>query len=224
MTLLKVDRIKICCIMSQQDADIAIECGATCLGLVAQMPSGPGIIDSTTISNLVRYIDNRARAIVLTSEKEANEILRHVDAVGVETVQVVSPVEPSVIKEIKRLAPALEVIPVVHVIDKSSIDYALRLGEYADAILLDTGNFNVEPIELGGTGRTHDWEVSADIVSRSEKPIYLAGGLDPENVIAAINQVKPHHIDVCSRLRRDGALDRNLCREFIARIRSHSWN
>jgi phosphoribosylanthranilate isomerase len=74
---------------------------------------------------------------------------------------------------------------------------------------------------LGGTGRAHDWAISRKIREAIEKPLYLAGGLTPDNVARAIETVQPFGVDVCSGVRTDGKLDeRKLVALFeqIARL------
>lgn len=70
--------------------------------------------------------------------------------------------------------------------------------------------------ELGGTGRAHDWAISRTIRERCNKHLYLAGGLNTENVRDAIGQVQPFGIDICSGVRRDGKLDAIKLRAFIS--------
>jgi phosphoribosylanthranilate isomerase len=99
----------------------------------------------------------------------------------------------------------------------ASIDEALRKAEHVDALLLDSGNPDLPVRELGGTGRIHDWDVSASIVAQSKVPVYLAGGLHAGNIKDAIERVQPFGIDLCSGVRTDKKLDpRKLDRFFEA--------
>ncbi len=96
---------------------------------------------------------------------------------------------------------------VVHVLDETSIPEALAYAEVADALLLDSGNPNLTVKVLGGTGQTHDWALSRKIVEQSPIPVFLAGGLNPENVARAIETVTPFGLDLCSGVRTAGNLD-----------------
>ncbi len=87
-----------------------------------------------------------------------------------------------------------------------------------DAILLDSGNQKLAVKELGGTGRTHDWRISRQIVESVHVPVFLAGGLTPENVLVAIRKVRPFGLDICSGLRTNGHLDEEKVQQFFASI------
>ena len=95
----------------------------------------------------------------------------------------------------------------VHVTGPESAEEAIAIAPEVDAVLLDSGNQSLPIKELGGTGRTHDWSLSRAIREAIEVPLFLAGGLKPENVAAAIREVQPFGIDVCSGLRTEGKLD-----------------
>jgi len=107
---------------------------------------------------------------------------------------------------------------VVHVTGPESVEEAIAVAAHVDAVLLDSGNQSLAIKELGGTGRTHDWSLSRQIREAIAVPLFLAGGLKPETVAAAIREVQPFGIDVCSGLRTDGALDRHKLVEFFAAI------
>jgi phosphoribosylanthranilate isomerase len=112
--------------------------------------------------------------------------------------------------------PGVSIVQVVHVTGPESVDEAIDIAPHVDAILLDSGNQSLPIKELGGTGRTHDWTLSRKIRKAIEAPLFLAGGLNPSNVAAAIREVQPFGIDVCSGLRTEGILDRRKLREFFA--------
>jgi phosphoribosylanthranilate isomerase len=76
-----------------------------------------------------------------------------------------------------------------------------------DALLLDSGNPMLAVKEFGGTGRTHDWDISRRIVEAVGCPVFLAGGLTATNVAEAYATVRPYGLDACSGLRTDGRLD-----------------
>ena len=103
----------------------------------------------------------------------------------------------------------------IHVTDESSLDEALLYADKADALLLDSGNPNLKVKELGGTGRTHNWEVSRKIVDQSPIPVFLAGGLNDDNVKEALDIVQPFGLDICSGVRTDGQLDQQKLEAFM---------
>jgi phosphoribosylanthranilate isomerase len=108
-------------------------------------------------------------------------------------------------------------VQVIHVNGVEAIEQAKRAAESVHAVLLDSGNPNLKVKQLGGTGRRHDWTLSAQIRERLDIPVILAGGLTPDNAVEALATVRPYAIDVCSGLRGpDGALDRDKLARFAA--------
>ena len=95
---------------------------------------------------------------------------------------------------------------------------AVSVAGGVDALLLDSGNQKLAVKELGGTGRTHDWRISRKIVESVRVPVFLAGGLTPENVATAIREVRPFSLDVCSGLRTNGNLDEGKVQSFFASV------
>jgi phosphoribosylanthranilate isomerase len=103
-------------------------------------------------------------------------------------------------------------------LDERSIDEALQVSEKIDALLLDSGNPNLDVKELGGTGRTHNWLLSRKIVEQSKVPVFLAGGLNAGNVRKAIDVVQPFGVDVCSGVRTDEKLDLKKLEAFFKAV------
>ena len=118
-------------------------------------------------------------------------------------------------QQLKEAMPAIKLVQVIHVLDEKSVDEAMEISKQVDAILLDSGNPNLQTKELGGTGRTHNWELSRKIRDSIKIPIFLAGGLNPENVKQAIDAVEPYGIDLCSGVRTNGKLDEKKLELFM---------
>jgi len=211
-------RVKICCISSKQEAFDAIEFGASALGLVGEMPSGPGVISDVEILELAREIPPPIASFLLTSETDSKSIIEHHKRVQTNTIQIVDELKGKDYKAIRDALPNVKLVQVVHVLDESSIDEALELAELVDVVLLDSGNPNLAVKELGGTGRTHNWDLSRKIVKQCEKPVFLAGGLKPENVREAIETVQPFGLDLCSGVRTDGKLDLRKLERFFEEV------
>ncbi|AEV35561.1 Phosphoribosylanthranilate isomerase [Pseudovibrio sp. FO-BEG1] len=210
-------RLKVCCISTSGEAATAVACGADAVGLVAHMPSGPGVIEDDLILNIARQIPPAVATWLLTSRTTAREIVEHVLTCGTNTVQIVSPIDPGEYQELRLDLPAsTRIVQVVHVEDEYSFEIAQEYGRVADAVLLDSGRPSEN--ELGGTGRTHNWDLSRHIVEKLDVPVFLAGGLTPQNIIEAIETVKPYGVDVCSGVRVNGRLNRTRLTEFAAAI------
>ncbi len=208
-------RVKICCISSRQEAFDAIEFGASALGLVGEMPSGPGVISDAEILDIANAVPPPIATFLLTSETDSQKIIEHHKRVHTNTIQIVDELNDKDYRAIRVALPNTKLVQVVHVLDESSIDEALELAEFVDAVLLDSGNPNLSVKELGGTGRIHNWDLSRKIVEQCGKPVFLAGGLKAENVRKAIETVQPFGLDLCSSVRTDGKLDRRKLEEFF---------
>lgn len=200
-------RVKICCISSVEEANTAVDFGATALGLVGKMPSGPGPIADSLIATIIQTIPPPIASFLLTSETTAEAIAAHQQRVHANTIQIVDALTGRNYAAIRALLPAVKLVQVIHVIDQGSVDEALGLAGSVDALLLDSGNPKLPVKELGGTGRVHNWQLSKQIVAQSPVPVFLAGGLNPANVAEAIDTVQPFGVDICSGVRTNGRLD-----------------
>ena len=211
-------KVKICCISSEQEAQMAIEHGASALGLVAKMPSGPGPISDELILSIAKTIPEHIASFMLTSETSAEDIIQHHYRTQTNTIQIVDALAFGTYDYIKKTLPAIKIVQVIHVIDESSVEEALSIAEHVDYLLLDSGNPNAAIKELGGTGRTHNWALSKSIVEQSKVPVFLAGGLNAENVQRAIDTVGPYGVDLCSSVRTNGQLDPKKLEDFFSNV------
>jgi phosphoribosylanthranilate isomerase len=211
-------RIKICCIKSVEEARIAVNFGASAIGLVAKMPSGPGPISDDLIREIAATVPPPVATFLLTSETSVDEIIKHHQRTNTNTIQIVDSLTEGSYAQLKSALPDIRIVQVIHVMDENSLHEAIRISESVDAILLDSGNPNLKIKELGGTGRVHNWELSRQIRMRSKCPVFLAGGLNPENVKQAIETVRPYGVDVCSGVRTDGNLDIQKIENFFKEV------
>jgi phosphoribosylanthranilate isomerase len=211
-------KVKVCCIGSEEEASMAIGYGAAALGLVAKMPSGPGVIDDTLIAIIASTIPPPIGTFMLTSETNAEKIIAHHYRTNTNTIQIVDALQSATYKSIKTALPAIKIVQVIHIINEASVDEALQIAEHVDALLLDSGNPNLAVKELGGTGRTHNWQLSKQTVAQCKKPVFLAGGLKIDNVKQAIDIVQPYGIDVCSSVRTNQQLDPHKLEVFFRTV------
>lgn len=200
-------RIKICCISSESEAELAISHGASAIGLVGKMPSGPGPIADELIRAIAASVPPPVATFLLTSEQTAENIVAHHERTHTNTIQIVDELLGREYAAIRAALPHVKLVQVIHVVGESSVDEAAELAEFVDAILLDSGNPTLAVKELGGTGRRHDWRLSRKVVETCGKPVFLAGGLNAENVREAIDLVQSFGLDICSGVRTDGDLD-----------------
>jgi len=216
----RAPRVKICCIGSVAEAHLAIEAGASALGLVSAMPSGPGVISEEQIAQIAASVPPPVATFLLTSKQDVNSIIEQQRRCRTNCVQLCDCVSSGSLHELKRALPGVSIIQVVHVTGPESVEEAVGVASSVDAILLDSGNPSLAVKELGGTGRRHDWSVSKKIREQVGVPIFLAGGLKPENVGEAIAAVRPFGLDLCSGVRTDGKLDREKLTRFFAGVRA----
>ena len=199
---------------------MAIEHGASALGLVSAMPSGPGPIPETLIAEIAATIPPGISSFLLTCRQDAASIIDQQRRLGVNTIQLCDRLPAGAHQELRDALPGVSLVQVVHVTGPESVEEAIAVAPHVDAVLLDSGNQSLAVKELGGTGRTHDWSLSRKIREAIDVPLFLAGGLKPHNVAAAIQEVEPFGIDVCSGLRTEGALDRRKLADFFTQIRT----
>lgn len=214
-------RIKICCISSREEAMLATKYGANALGLVGPMPSGPGSISIPLIREIAQNVHPGISTFLLTSETTADGIISIYNQTHTQVLQLVDAVEDlNVYLKIRKALPHVKIVQVIHVTGEETLDEAMLLAPYCDALLLDSGNPKLAVKELGGTGRVHDWKISRAIVEQCGKPVFLAGGLNPSNVRAAIDYVNPFGVDICSGLRINGMLDEKLVEMFFREVKN----
>jgi len=212
-------RVKICCINSVDEAWTAINHGASALGLVSEMPSGPGVIPELLIAEIARKVPPFITSVLLTSKRSPTEIVEQHRRCGTNAIQICDNLAPEALEEVARDLPGIDIIRVIHVQGEASIEEAENIAPHVDGILLDSGSKDGSVVELGGTGRIHNWDVSRRIVEAVEVPVILAGGLNPGNVAEAIMHVRPFAVDVCSGVRTGGSLDPEKLLSFMTQVR-----
>lgn len=211
-------KVKVCCIASETEAALAIRYGASAIGLVSRMPSGPGPIPDSLIRDIAETVPPGVATFLLTCETTAQPIIAQQRFCRTNTLQLVDEVETGVHEALRDALPGISLVQVIHVRDEDALREAVEVSEKVDAILLDSGQPTLAVKQLGGTGRTHDWAVSRRIRDEVDVPVFLAGGLNPDNVGKAIGQVLPYGVDVCSGLRTDGRLDETKLARFMSAV------
>jgi phosphoribosylanthranilate isomerase len=213
-------RIKICCIRDVAEAWTAISHGASALGLVSAMPSGPGVIEEAAIAVVAEVVPPGVATFLLTSLQDARSIVAQHRRLRTTTLQIVDQLTSGTYQELRQALPGIGLVQVIHVLGPEALDEAVAVAPEVDAILLDSGNPALAVKELGGTGRRHDWAISRQIREAIRVPIYLAGGLTAANVAEAIEAVGPFGLDLCTGVRTDGRLDEAKLARFVEAARS----
>lgn len=215
-------RVKICCIASVDEARLAAAHGAAALGLVSAMPSGPGVIADARIAEIAAAMRVEPQdTFLLTAHVSAEAIAAQHAAAGTTTLQLVDHVPHAELQRLRGLCRGVELVQVIHVSGPTSVDEAVAVAPFVDALLLDSGNPALAVKELGGTGRTHDWATSRRIRDAVfPLPLWLAGGLRVHNVAEAIAAVRPYGLDLCTGVRSQGRLDAAKLAAFMQAVRA----
>lgn len=216
-------RLKVCCIATLDEAYIAVAHGADAVGLVSTMPSGPGVIDDATVAMVAARVPVPVATFLLTARVDAAGLVVQAVEARAGTLQLVDAVAPSELAQVRAALPGVRLVQVIHVLDEACVAEAHDALPHVDALLLDSGNPRLAVKELGGTGRVHDWALSRrvrDAAHAAGVPVFLAGGLRPDNVGAAVEAVHPFGVDVCSGVRTDGRLDPDKLSAFAAALRA----
>ena len=159
-----------------------------------------------------------ARRVALSLSANPAEIARIVKETWPDIIQIGAAVELFSLRDtqmLKAAFPNLQVMRSIPIVDEASIERAKDYQRVADCLLLDRH----EPgdRQIGGLGRTHDWSISRRIVDEVGVPVILAGGLDADNVVAAIAAVRPAGVDSKTKTDRAGGNGRDLdkVRRFV---------
>ncbi len=188
-------KIKICGIRNQDDAKVALDAGADALGfLVGITHLAEDKISNEEAKAIIESLPPLVSPVAVTHLADVQKIIALIKYLGVNTVQIHDYIEPIQVKTIRENLPGVKIIKSVHVEGDNAIEMAKLFEPYAHAILLDSRTAD----RLGGTGITHDWDISARLVKCISLPVILAGGLTPGNVYEAVCKVKPYAVDVNS--------------------------
>lgn len=213
-------RVKVCCIQSLAEARAAVAAGAAALGLVSEMPSGPGVIAEETIAAIAADVPPPVASFLLTCRQDAASLAAQQRRVRVGALQLCDRLPAGAHAALRSALPGVRLVQVVHVTGPEAVEEAREVAPQVDAVLLDSGNPGLAVKELGGTGRRHDWALSRQIREALSVPVFLAGGLTAENVAEAVAAVGPFALDVCGGVRTAGALDDTRLAAFFRAVRA----
>ena len=182
------------------------------------MPSGPGVINESLIAEIAAGVPPPIATFLLTCQQRVRGIITQQRCCRTNTVQLVDRLVDGSYDELREALPGISLVQVVHVTGPESVDEAMAAAEHVDAVLLDSGNPSLAIKELGGTGRCHDWSISRKIRKQLDVPIFLAGGLTPENICEAVQAVGPFGLDLCTGVRTNGKLDEQKLRALFSNL------
>ena len=208
-------KVKICANKTVYDAESCLEAGADIIGiLVGQKHNSNDFVSKETAKMITDYVNNKCDVSLVTHLKNAEEIITLTNYIGNNVIQLHSDIEEFEVEKIRNELPNIKLVRLIHISNDGEVRTDISKIKYADFYLLDS--FNLKTNQVGGTGLTHDWNASNEIIKKLDKPTFLAGGLNPGNVAEAIKIVKPYGVDVNSGCKNElGIKDRIKVKEFV---------
>jgi len=196
-------KVKICGITNTNDARMAAKFGADALGfLIGIRHKSEDVILPEEAKKIISACPPFVTTVMVTHLLESESIISLFREIGTTAIQLHDEIKLDEIKAIRKALPTVRLIKAVHITDlKESLRRARIFERIVDAIVLDT--INLKEDRIGGTGLTHDWQISKQIKESVSIPIILAGGLNPSNVQEAIRTVRPYAVDVNTGVKKD---------------------
>jgi phosphoribosylanthranilate isomerase len=207
-------------IKSIEEARMLIDCGFTHLGFPHFLPVNR---EDTTLSEskeIIKEVCNKASCVLITYQYKAKEIIETMKYLSVDFLQLHGKIELEEIKNIRNNNKDIRIIKSLIIRDDNKIFPIDEINEYEDQVdYFITDTYDPKTGAEGATGKTHDWNMSREIVIYSKKPVILAGGLTPDNISDAIRVVKPFGVDVHTGIEDDiGNKDRDKACLFVFNI------
>lgn len=214
-------KVKICANKSIEQAKMCIDAKADIIGvLVGQEHSSNDFVDKKTAKDIVEYVNKRCEISLVTHLTNADEIIELSKYIGNDIIQLHSNIEENEVKKIVEELPNIKLVRLIHISKDGKICTDFEKMKYADFYLLDS--FNLTTNQVGGTGLIHDWHKSKELIERLNKPTFLAGGLNPQNVQEAIKIANPYGVDVNSGCKSElGIKDREKVIEFVKNAKKY---
>jgi len=199
--------VKICGITEHDDAQKAVELGASALGFIFA-PSPRRILPQAARS-IISALPPFITSVGVFVNEEAETIREHINYCGLDLVQLHGDEPPDFCRDLMPYT-----IKALRIKDDSRLQLCAAYQTSVRALLLDT---YVED-KAGGTGKTFDWRLALTI-KQSKIPVILSGGLRPANIEEAIRVVEPYAVDVNSGVeKRPGKKSHTLMRELMEKI------
>ncbi|MDY6775427.1 MAG: phosphoribosylanthranilate isomerase [Halobacteria archaeon] len=208
-------RVKICGVTDSDGLGKVVRSGADAVGFITQVPvDTPRNLSVEEVSHLVSETPPFVTTVAVVMPDTADEAVELAESSGADVLQVHSHLEPDEVEYLSRETDAGVVKRV-----EPNPDHATKYSETADALIVDS----TDEDGAGGTGETHDWSRTSEVVREVDVPVVLAGGLRPGNVKEAVEAVEPYAVDVASGVESsDGGKDAQLVERFVAESRSQT--
>ncbi|HOK57491.1 MAG TPA: phosphoribosylanthranilate isomerase [Methanothrix sp.] len=204
-------RVKICGLTDEDELRCALKAGADAVGFIVEIERSRHRLSVDEARGLIEMVPPFTASVAVIEPDCVEDAVRLADYLQSDALQIHGSISLEEIAEIRRCVSQRIIVAV-----PPGSERAAEMSRVADAILVDT------PVSggLGGSGRTHDWSVTARMRSTLHAPLILAGGLRPENIVDAIDAVRPYAVDVSSGVETNGRKDPAKIEEFVRRVRS----
>lgn len=179
-------KIKICGITNKEEAIWAVNLKVDALGFI--FADSPRRVNPEIVQGIIDLLPPFISSVGVFVDEDREKVEEITESCGLTTLQFHGEESPSYCEGFKQ-----KVVKSFRVKDKSVLKKAIQYQDKVDAYLLDT----YSPFKYGGTGKTFDWRIAKEI-KKFGLPIILSGGLNPENIREAMNEVEPYGIDVSS--------------------------
>jgi len=214
--------IQVAGVIDRAEADMILEEGADWLGFALRLPAGNEDISERDAAAIIGAIQPVHTGVIITYLTDADEIKAFCAEMGAVAIQLHGDVPPAELRKLRRGGSGLYVLKSL-VVKPDNLDELSRTvadtAEWVDMFITDS--FNPATGAKGATGLVHDWGVSAELARISPRPLMLAGGLNPRNVAAAIEAVRPAAVDAHTGLEdATGRKDRLKVRTFVQEARA----
>ncbi len=215
--------VKICANKSIEEAQMCLNANADVIGiLVGQEHSSTDFVDKETAKQICDYVNGRCDVSLVTHLLNADEIIQLTQYIGNNIIQLHSSISEDEVEKIVKALPQVKLVRLIHISIDGQIATDIKNIKYVDYYLLDS--FNLKADQVGGTGLTHDWNKSRELIENLNKPTFLAGGLNPDNVKTAINQANPYGVDVNSGCKMDGKKNAKKVLAFVKNAKTEVRN
>lgn len=208
-------KVKICANKSIEDAKMCIDAGADIIGiLVGQEHTSTDFVSKEVAKEICEFVSGRCKVALVTHLTDAIDIIELTKYIGNDIIQLHSDIKESEVEKITEELPDVKLVRLIHVSKDGEVCSDIEAMKYVNYYLLDSFNLNTN--QVGGTGLTHDWKKSKEIIKKLNKPAFLAGGLNPSNVREAIRTAEPYGVDVNSGCKNEkGVKDAEKVKEFV---------
>lgn len=202
-------RVKLCGHTREADVDASVRAGADAIGVISGVSvDSPRAVDADRATMLLDAVPPFVTGVLVSMPETPAAAIELVERTRPDALQIHGPFSPESLRSVREATGR----PVIKSVDAADPESARAFDDVADALLVDS----TDAAGAGGTGRTHDWAHTRELVAELDSPVVLAGGLTPGNVAEAIETTDPFGVDVASGIEREGGVkDHEAVERFV---------